>query len=102
DYIIVAKTKKDALEAYRSLGYLNYEKKDMREIALKEINILSLELIPRNMEYGFCNCFSFSLNVQLETPIAYKDIIIPEAEATYKALIKLFKEQNKEFLKNHF
>lgn len=109
DYLIIASTKKAALEAFvyrvSDWGY-NYLQKDVKEVDILEIEYRSLTIVPGNLEkfkMPISDCFDIDVLVRVDYgAFVIKNRIISEDEKTTKELIKLFKNEYPSFFKDHF
>jgi hypothetical protein len=104
DYLIVSSSKKEALNLFEQFiggfEYSRYYKKDFKEVEIKEFSIYSMEIIPRNLEnYALSDCFNFSIDIKLITYHPHAQLLISEDDRTTKELVKMFKQQHKEVLR---
>ena len=100
DYLIVAKTKKEAIERFNELkeySFKTYLLKDFKEVETKDFGVFGLEIYPRK-DQSITDSLEFSLSIYFNEYIEYNTYFIVETSTTYRALIKIFKDQNKEIL----
>lgn len=106
DLLIIASTKKAALEAFEhqvSEWGWEYLKKDVVEVDILDMKLWSITFTPYNKEKSgmpLSECFDFDIFVRVSN--GYDKRIISEDEKTTKELIKLFKDKHSNFLKEHF
>ena len=105
DHLIIAKTKKEAMvhfNDFKEHTFQTYLTKDFKELEVKDLKVSGLNIRPYFQKEAIDWCFDIELSISLKEHVPYNKEMIVETEQTYKELIKMFKQQNKEFLKEYF
>ncbi len=106
DYLIIATTKKEALNTFISYNgdfqYSAYLKKDFIEVEIETLTISSLDITPKNINYGLASCYEFGIHIKFKPHAQYNEQLISEDDKTIKELVKIFKEENSNFFNCFF
>lgn len=109
DILILAKTKKDAMTEFKRLreSTFMYKAKDFKEAEIETLEVYGMDIVSRNYKhYKDSNtprhfCFEPRFQLRLKDDKRWNNpdqTILAETEQTYKLIIKIFKQQNKEML----
>lgn len=112
NFLILAKTKKDALAEFKLIKEREwgYQNKDFMEVEVDEFTVYGMDIVGSNYKpYKDSNtpsyfCFTPRFQVRFKD-MGFFDpdrIILAETEPTYKRIIEIFKQQNKEMLQELF